>query len=83
MDEKVQRRVATLTGQVEWATNSAAVGPELQQTSSQAGLASQSVVLPERLSDPGPWRVRRCGLCIHGLVAGAEGIAQTDQETIL
>lgn len=75
MDERVQRRVATLAGQVESATSSAAVGPELQHTSSQAGLASQSVVLPERLSDPGPWRVRRCGMCRHGWAVVDEGVA--------
>ena len=75
MDQKVQRRTAVLAGQVQLATDSATVGPELQQTSSQAGFAAQSVVLPEKLSDSGPWRVHRCGVYVQRVLAVAEGVA--------
>ncbi len=58
MEERTQRRLAALANQVEPIDRAITSGVELQPTAAQS--QESSVVLPEKLSEPGPWRVHRC-----------------------
>ena len=72
MSESAERRIAALAGQMEPSSRDTTVGPELQPTSAMSGPESACVVLPEKLSEPGPWRVHRSVFNSSDVVTGCQ-----------
>lgn len=61
MTESSDRRLQVLQSHLQTAEHPAASGVEMQETAASVSDSNQeySVILPERLSDSGPWTVRR------------------------